>query len=109
MPMFAFPSRNRWEADVLELFLVAKCLGSGPTTLFGLRIWFLSVLERPLRPLAGASRFGIPLGRVAFLIIALPFRSMRVGPETRSFSHQGMGPLQGPFQVLVGPQGGGLP
>ena len=56
MPPFALLVRDRWEADFIGSFLLARCLGSGPTTLLTTRIGkgFL------------ASLFGRFLGRVVF-------------------------------------------
>jgi hypothetical protein len=76
VPLFAFLSRIRWEADLFELLLLAWRLGSGPTTLLKLRVRSLItvssrmivVMEGPFKTFSGASHFGKLFGRLVFLM-----------------------------------------
>jgi hypothetical protein len=118
VPLFAFLSRIRWEADLLEFLLVAWRLGSGPTTLLKLRVRSLVTVssrmmvimeEGPFGTFFSASHFGKLFRRLVVLIVTFPFWVSCAGPEAWSFTHRGMCPLLDPLQVLGSPMGGGLP
>ena len=96
MPLFALLVIDRWEADFIGSFFLARCLGSGPTTLLTTRIrkGFL------------ASHFGRFLGRMVF---AYCFSGvLRIWPKALELPHIGMGALRYPFQVEVHPLRGSV-